>query len=104
MDKKKYPIKEPFDLLLAKIQKEKEVADLKLEEIRSEDSYYKEKTALKLIDLLEKEESLVKVLIDIKENLPEMAEVLEQQKPYLKAIFEQAEEEWRIYKQSKEDP
>ncbi|GEM_PF-5210291 len=95
MEKKKYQVKDELEFLLAKNQLEKEEAEKMLEEIRSDDgAYYQEKTAVKLVDFLCKEEARLRVLIDIKKNLPELFDVIKRQKPYIEDLLQRAKTEW----------
>lgn len=98
MDKKKFPITNAVDYMVALIQREREEMDRYLEQIREEDHYHKEKVAAKTRDFLEKEELMLRSLADIASDHPELLEVLQSQKPYLKKRLEDAAEGWEEYK------
>jgi hypothetical protein len=91
------PIKNEIDYLVAQAQTETDIAKEIVESIRksgssasSANGYYEEKLALKMLDFFKEEEKVVNLYAEAKQNYPLLAELMENKRPYLKQLLEEA--------------
>lgn len=95
-------IKNELDYLVAQAQNDTDVAKMVLEEIRKgagdqKDRYYDEKLALKMLDFFTHEEKFITLYAEAKTEYPLLAELMENKKPYLKGLLEEAK---RLYEKN----
>jgi predicted outer membrane protein len=82
------------DYMIGKSELELErVTDL-LHTVRGEGDYFKEKATAKLLAYHEHERNLILLYVEMRQSYPDIARALEEQKPYLLTLWQQAEEEW----------
>ncbi len=95
----KKEVKNPIDFMLAQAQLETDIAKEIVEKIKSQkpkeqkeksDNYYDEKMALKMLEFFKQEEKVITLYTEAKENYPLMAELMENKRPYLKQLLEEA--------------
>lgn len=103
----KHQIKNEIDYLLAQAQIERDIAQEIVESIRKKwqeaekksglkandeksDIYYEEKLALKMLEFYKEEEKIITLYVEAKKNYPLLAELMENKKPYLKDMLEEA--------------
>jgi hypothetical protein len=106
----KYPIKDEIDFLIAQAQAETDIAKEIVEDLRGkgidddpdvEDGagkkYYEEKLALKMLEFFKEEEKVIALYAEAKKNYPVLADLMENKRPYLKEMLEEAK---RLYKKN----
>lgn len=98
----KYPIKDEFDYLIAQTQVDTNIAqeivdDLRGKGIDDDKNYYEEKLALKMLDFFKEEEKVILLFVEAKKNYPLLAELMENKRPYLKEMLEEAR---RLYEKN----
>ena len=98
----KYPIKDEIDFLIAQAQTETDIAKEIVENIREngkgdDKSYYEEKLALKMLEFFKEEEKVISLYAEAKKNYPLLAELMENKRPYLKSMLEEAK---RLYEKN----
>lgn len=91
----KNPIKDEIDFLLAQAQNETDIAKEIVESIRGkgiddDKKYYEEKLALKMLEFFKEEEKVITLYVESKKNYPLLAELMENKRPYLKDMLEEA--------------
>jgi len=97
----KYPIKNEIDFLIAQAQAETDIAKEIVEDIRgksidddppaqADKKYYEEKLALKMLEFFKEEEKVISLYAEAKKNYPLLAELMENKRPYLKEMLEEA--------------
>ena len=98
----KHPIKDEIDFLIAQAQTETDIAKEIIEDIRSkgisdDKKYYEEKLALKMLEFFKEEEKVIALYAEAKKNYPILAELMENKRPYLKEMLEEAK---KLYKKN----
>ncbi|MEK7635222.1 MAG: hypothetical protein AAB446_02220 [Patescibacteria group bacterium] len=96
----KYPIKDEMDFLIAQAQAETDIAKEIVESIRGkgiddDKNYYEEKLALKMLEFFKEEEKVIALYAEAKKNYPLLAELMENKRPYLRELLEEAK---KLYK------
>ena len=91
----KYPIKNEIDFLIAQTQTETDIAKEIVESIRGkgiddDKKYYEEKLALKMLEFFKEEEKVISLYAEAKKNYPLLAELMENKRPYLKEMLNEA--------------
>lgn len=86
----KHPIKNEFDLLVAKAEAETDKARGILEEARGRNDYYQEKIAAKLTAFCESEERSVRLYAEAKLNYPELGDLIEKRWPHFRSLSDEA--------------
>ena len=91
----KYPIKDEIDFLIAQAQTETDIAKEIVESIRGkgiddDKKYYEEKLSLKMLEFFKEEEKVIALYVEAKKNYPLLAELMENKRPYLKEMLEEA--------------
>lgn len=98
----KYPIKDAVDFMIAQAQAETDIAQEIVDGIRgrgldNDKAYYEEKLALKMLEFFKEEEKVISLYAEAKKNYPLLAELMENKRPYLKDMLEEAE---KLYKKN----
>lgn len=98
----KNPIKDEIDFLIAQAQTETDIAKEIVEDVRgkgldSDKAYYEEKLALKMLEFFKEEEKVISLYAEAKKNYPLLAELMENKRPYLKEMLEEAR---RLYEKN----
>jgi predicted outer membrane protein len=83
------------DYVVAKSELELERVTDYLRRVEEEGDYFRAKAAAKLVAYHEHERSLILLYIEMRSTAPDLARVLEEQKPYLLTLWQKAEEEWK---------
>lgn len=96
----KNPIKDEMDFLIAQAQAETDIAKEIVESIRGkgiddDKKYYEEKLALKMLEFFKEEEKVIALYAEAKKNYPLLAELMENKRPYLKELLDEAK---KLYK------
>jgi hypothetical protein len=86
----KNPIKNELDFLIAQTQNETDIAKEIVVSIRKKKDYHEEKLALKMLEFYKCEEKLVSLYAEAKKSYPLLAELMENKRPYLKEMLEEA--------------
>jgi hypothetical protein len=91
----KNPIKDEIDFLIAQTQAETDIAkeiveDLRGKGIDDDKKYYEEKLALKMLEFFKEEEKVIALYAEAKKNYPLLADLMENKRPYLKEMLEEA--------------
>ena len=86
----KNPIKDEIDFLIAQTQSETDIAKEIVENIRKRGDYHNEKLSLKMLEFYKCEEKLISLYAEAKKNYPLLVELMENKRPYLKDILEEA--------------
>lgn len=91
----KYPIKDEIDFLIAQAQAETDIAKEIVESIRErgiddDKKYYEEKLSLKMLEFFKEEEKVISLYAEAKKNYPLLAELMENKRPYLREMLEEA--------------
>jgi hypothetical protein len=81
------------DFLIARAEREVELARGILEDTREKNEYFREKAAAKICAYYELECELIKHYVEIKIYYPHSATALEEQKPYLFHLWSEVERE-----------
>jgi hypothetical protein len=81
------------DFLIARAEREVDLAHSILEDARGKNEYFREKAAAKIFAYYELELELIKHYVEIKIYYPHSAGALEEQKPYLFHLWNEAERE-----------
>jgi multidrug resistance efflux pump len=89
-----YEIESEIDLMVARVQAERGVAEGILQQAREEEDYYREKVAAKLVAFLDAEEAMVKLYAEAKQYYKPVAATLESRRPYLSVMYQQAVSDW----------
>lgn len=95
-------IENEADLMVARVQAERVIAQELLEQARESENYYREKIAAKLVAFLETEEQLLRLYAEAKLYYRPVAEMLESRRPYLVVLYDQATKDWEKYAQIRE--
>ena len=82
------------EYLLVRAKIETELARGILTRARESGDYFREKAAAKLVAYHEEEEKVIQHFVEIKQGYPELAGVLEKQKPYLTVLWQEAVAQW----------
>jgi hypothetical protein len=98
----KNPIKDEIDFLIAQAQAETDIAkeiveDLRGKGIDDDKKYYEEKLALKMLEFFREEEKILSLYAEAKKNYPILAELMENKRPYLHEMLEEAK---KLYKKN----
>jgi hypothetical protein len=91
---KKYPIQNEYDYLVAETQAEVEIARGIHERARAAQDYHKEKVAAKLVAFYEAKLGFVALYVEIKQNYPELIEVIDQENPSFALMLAEAKRSW----------
>lgn len=91
---KKYPIQNEYDYLVAEAQAELETARGILDRARAAQDYHKEKVAAKLAAFYEAKLSFVSLYVEIKQDYPELMEVIDQENPSFALMLAEAKRSW----------
>ncbi len=94
------PINNPLDYMLGQAQLETDIAQSIVEKIREgsgANKYYEEKLALKMLDFFKQEEKVITLFVEAKQSYPILAELMENKRPYLKDLLEEAK---RLHEES----
>jgi ribosomal protein L22 len=91
----KHPIKDEIDYLIAQAQTDTDIAKEILNNIRGkgiddDKHYYEEKVALKMLEFFKEEEKVISLYAEAKKNYPILAELMENKRPYLKEMLNEA--------------
>ena len=91
----KHPIKDEIDYLIAQAQTDTDIAKEILDNIRGkgiddDKHYYEEKVALKMLEFFKEEEKVISLYAEAKKNYPILAELMENKRPYLKEMLNEA--------------
>jgi hypothetical protein len=81
------------DFLIARAEREVELAESILKEAQEKNEYFREKAAAKICAYYELECRLIRHYVEIKIYYPNSATALEEQKPYLFHLWSEAERE-----------
>ncbi len=87
-------IRDIYAYVSARSEVELELVREVRERARTEDDYYREKVAAKLLAFHEKEVEFLRHYVSMKAHYPELARHLEEKKPYLRILWADAEKEW----------
>jgi hypothetical protein len=88
------PVTNTADYLIGRAQAELAFARSILERSRSDEDYFEEKAAAKLLAYHEHELALIEHYVELKLYHRELAESLERRKPCLRALWDEANAEW----------
>lgn len=88
----KHEITNEVEYLVARAQAESDIAAQKVEEARSENDYWKEKASAKIYELQKAEEVFLSLYAELKLYHPELAEAVEERKPYLLDLLAEAKQ------------
>ena len=86
----KHSIQNEIEYLVAEAQAETDIAQHLLAEARKEENYWEEKAAAKMVAFHEHEEKMLTLYAEMKSYHPELAGALEDRKPYLLNLLENA--------------
>lgn len=81
------------DFLIARAAREVELSECMLGEAREKNEYFREKAAAKICAYYKLECELIKHYVEIKIYYPQSVAALEEQKPYLCHLWDEAERE-----------
>lgn len=95
---KESEVQSPEDMMRATAQAELRAAKVVLEHARAEGSYYREKIALKLLEFQESKEHLVALYIEARLYYPELAELMEDNNPFLGGMYDDAKQSFEAGK------
>ncbi|MCK5027887.1 MAG: hypothetical protein KAS07_05705, partial [Candidatus Pacebacteria bacterium] len=90
----KCPIQNEIEYFVAQAQAETDIAQHLLEETRKEESYWEEKAAAKMAAFHKHEEKMITLYAELKSYHPELAGALEDRKPYLLELLENARQSY----------
>lgn len=98
----KNPIKDEVDFLIAQAQADTDIAKEIVENLRGkgiddDKKYYEEKLALKMLEFFKEEEKVISLYAEAKKNYPVLSELMENKRPYLKEMLEEAK---KLYKKN----
>jgi predicted metal-dependent phosphoesterase TrpH len=79
-------------MMRAKAQAEVRAAANVLENARANNSYYQEKIACKLLEFQESKEYMVALYVEARLYYPELAELMEDNNPFLGELFDEAKQ------------
>ena len=93
----KKPVQNELDYIVAQAQLETDIAKDVVDVMRSQNSYYEEKLALKMLDFFREEEKVISLYAEAKTQYPILAELMENKRPYLKELLSEAK---KLYEQN----
>ena len=84
-----------MDYMIALAELETEAARRVVESARDEEDYYKEKAAAKMLAFFEHDERSIRMYAEVKLYHPEIADLLEGERPHLVHVYNDALEGWQ---------
>ena len=94
----KYSIQNEIEYLVAEAQAQTDIARHLLTEARKEGNYWEEKAAAKMVAFHEHEEKMLTLYAEMRAHHPELAGALENRKPYLLDLLENAQQSFEEQK------